>query len=272
MNNDLSPDLIAALTRSPATMPVLFVGHGSPENALEDSHYGHQWAELGRLLPRPRAILSISAHWVTPGTRVTAMDQPRTIHDFWGFPKELYAKEYPAPGSRALALELKELVGAAQTNLDEEWGLDHGTWVPLLHMFPQADLPVVQLSLDQNAEPAQHHRIGLRLKELRQDGVLIMGSGNIVHNLGMMEYGAQPFPWAVEFDRLATQLVEAHDHLALVNYPELRYHNLAIPTNEHYLPLLYSLAATEEQDRPCFFCPEIALGSVSMRGVVFTAA
>ncbi|HWI40753.1 MAG TPA: 4,5-DOPA dioxygenase extradiol [Verrucomicrobiae bacterium] len=248
-------------------MPVIFVGHGNPMNAVSDSPFSAAWAELGHRLPAPSAILSVSAHWETDGTRVTTMERPRTIHDFYGFPEELYRVQYPAPGSRDLAERVRRLVPEVME--DAGWGLDHGTWAVLCRMYPAADVPVVQLSLNRRLSPAAHVSLARRLAPLRDEGVLIVGSGNIVHNLGVMQWGeAKPYPWAEEFDRLSAELILAGDLDVLCDYQNLgEAARLSIPTNEHYLPLLYALALRRPDDAVAFFAEEIVLASVSMRGV-----
>ena len=249
-------------------MPALFVGHGSPMNAIEDNPFSQAWEALGRALPRPEAILCISAHWETHGTGVTAMPQPRTIYDFYGFPRPLYEKKYPAPGSPELARQVQQAVRTTQVVLDEAWGLDHGTWSVLCRMFPAADIPVVQLSLDHDQPPAFHYALGQELRALRRQGILIIGSGNMVHNLGVMAWQDEPFDWAQEMDAKMAQLILAKKHAALVDYEALGPSaRLAIPTNEHYLPLLYVLALQEDDDQVSFFSERVTLGSISMRGV-----
>jgi 4,5-DOPA dioxygenase extradiol len=249
-------------------MPVLFVGHGSPMNAIEDNEFGRAWAELGGALPRPSAILCVSAHWETPGTLATAMERPRTIHDFGGFPRALFEKLYPAPGSPELAQLVKETVSGVSVGLDQTWGLDHGAWSVLCRMYPNADIPVVQLSLDYKQEPAYHYALGQELRALRGRGVLIVGSGNIVHNLGLVVWQDHAYDWASEFDRTIERLILAGDHRAIVHYENLgNAAQLSIPTNEHYLPLLYVLGAQEPGDQVRFFTEKVTLGSISMRGV-----
>ena len=248
-------------------MPVLFVGHGSPLNAIEDNEFGRAWAAVGRALPRPRAILCVSAHWESAGVRVTAMARPRTIHDFGGFPPELYAMQYPAPGSPEVARLVAETL-SAPVALDADWGLDHGTWSVLARMFPAADVPVVQLSLDRGLTPAEHYALGRALLPLRDAGVLVVGSGNIVHNLGRVRWEDRAHPWAVEFDETVRGLIVAGDHAALIGYEALgRAAALSIPTNEHYLPLLYALALQTPADEVRFFAEKVTLGSMSMRSV-----
>ena len=249
-------------------MPVLFVGHGSPMNAIENNEFSRTWIETGKILPRPKAILSISAHWETNGTGVTAMDAPKTIHDFGGFPPALYEMQYPAPGSLDLADMIREVIISADVRLDQKWGLDHGTWSILCKMFPKADIPVVQLSLDQSKEASFHYLLGKELKPLRNQGVLIIGSGNIVHNLPMMSWKDEGYDWAIEFDETIKRLILAGDHEAIINYENLGETSLlSIPTNEHYLPLLYILALQDRHEQVRFFTDKVTLGSISMRSL-----
>jgi 4,5-DOPA dioxygenase extradiol len=252
-------------------MPALFIGHGNPMNAIEETVYAAAWRDAAAAIPRPRAILCISAHWETEGTYVTAMEQPRTIHDFYGFPDALYQVEYPAPGSRELAERVNSLVSTTAVRLDDgySWGLDHGAWSVLRRMYPAADIPVVQLSLDRSQPPRFHYDLGRELQALRQEGVLILGSGNIVHNLRLLQWNAAaPYPWAELFDRLAAELILSGGHDRLVAYPALgEAARLAIPTNEHYLPLLYILALQQPGEAVSFFAEGLPLGSISMRSV-----
>ena len=246
--------------------PILFVGHGSPMNAMEDNQFSQAWDEMGRVLPRPRAILCISAHWETAGTRITAMPKPKTIHDFYGFPRPLYEKQYPAPGDPELAAGIQQALGEQSIKLDNDWGLDHGTWSVLCRMFPQADIPTLQLSLDAYQPAVFHYQLGQKLKYLRRQGILIIGSGNIVHNLGLMAWQETAFDWAQAFDTQLAALIQAGDHQRLIDYNTLGDSaHQAIPTNEHYLPLLYILAMQEKDETPFFFCEKITLGSISMR-------
>jgi 4,5-DOPA dioxygenase extradiol len=248
-------------------MPVLFVGHGSPLNAIEETPFAAAWLEEAGRIPRPKAILCVSAHWETNGARVTVMSRPRTIHDFSGFPEELYRVQYPAPGSPELAERVRELAGAEEVAADESWGLDHGTWSVVRRMYPAADIPVVQLSLDRMRSPREHVALARTLRPMREEGVLVLGSGNIVHNLPLMRWGdEQPYPWAGEFDRLSAELILANDLERLTDYADLgEPARLSIPTNEHYLPLLYALALRRPQEPVEFFAQGIVLGSVSMR-------
>ncbi len=252
-------------------MPALFVGHGNPMNAIEENRFVAAWCETAARLPRPRAILCISAHWETDGTRVTAEERPRTIHDFSGFPDELYAVRYPAPGSPPLAERVRELLGASavRPDTDEPWGLDHGAWAVLRRIYPEADIPVVQLSLDRTLPPRDHYGLACRLLPLRREGVLVVGSGNLVHNLRLLDWRTdRPFPWAAEFDRLAAELVRAGEHDRLADYPALgEAARLAIPTNEHYLPLLYVLALQQPEEPVVFFAEGVVYGSLSMRSL-----
>jgi 4,5-DOPA dioxygenase extradiol len=252
-------------------MPALFVGHGSPMNAVEDNRWSRGWAELGRKLERPDAIVCVSAHWQTRGVMVTAMERPRTIHDFYGFPDELQRMLYPAPGSPALARRTKDEIKKAPVTLDQAWGLDHGTWSVLSRVFPQADIPVIQLSLDGTRDAAWHYELAGELKALRRHGVLIIGSGNIVHNLRRIsrEHLQTGFDWAVEFDAKVTALIDKGDHQALIDYPRLGLSaQLSVPTNEHYLPLLYALAVKDEGESITYFNDAPTMGSISMRSLV----
>ncbi|MBI5870366.1 MAG: 4,5-DOPA dioxygenase extradiol [Actinobacteria bacterium] len=251
-------------------MPALFVGHGSPLNGIEDNTYSRAWKELGGRLPRPAAVLSVSAHWLTHGTSVHTSPRPRTIHDFWGFPEELYGIEYACPGAPELAEDLISLVRKTRVERDRDWGLDHGTWVPLLRLFPDADIPVFQLSIDMSKPSEFHYRIGKELAPLRDKGVLIVGSGNIVHNLGRVDYDpdADPYDWSIEFDELSRKLIEEGDHEALIEYTRLGpAAMLSIPTPDHYWPLLYILALKGQEETVGFPVNGIAHGSVSMRAV-----
>jgi 4,5-DOPA dioxygenase extradiol len=250
-------------------MPVFFIGHGTPMNAVEDTPFAAAWREQTAQLPLPRAILCISAHWETDGTRVTAMPRPQTIHDFHGFPEDLYRLSYPVPGSMALATRVREVVLGAEVTEDLEWGLDHGSWSVLRRMYPDAKVPVVQLSLDRHATPACHYELARELLPLRREGVLIIGSGNIVHNLPRMRWGDDtPYVWAREFDRIAAELILAGEHERLVDYAGLGdVARLSVPTNEHYLPLLYALALQQPDEEATFFATGLIYGSLSMRSL-----
>ena len=260
--------LNAAFTDSERKMPVLFVGHGSPMNAIEDNEFSRAWVEAGKALPKPNAVLSISAHWETTGTLVTAMERPKTIYDFYGFPEPLYEVKYHAPGSAELALLIQRTVQKTRVRLDQAWGLDHGTWIVLCRMFPKADIPVVQLGLDRTQPPAFHYALGKELRPLRNKGILIVGSGNIVHNLGMMAWQGKAYDWAIEFDEAIKQAILSGDHASIIHYQDLgQAARLSVPTNEHYLPLLYALALQDGQERIRFFADGVTLGSISMRSL-----
>lgn len=232
-------------------MPAIFVGHGSPMNALEDNEITRAWATLAGRFERPRAILSISAHWETKGVLITAAERQRTIHDFYNFPSAMYAIRYEPPGDPALAQALEAGLAPVGARADlDGWGLDHGTWTVLRHMYPAADVPVAQMSLDVRRTPAQHYEIGRAIAGLRDQGVLILGSGNIVHNLRLFDRNATaPAPWAEAFDEAVVERVRANDHGALIDYRDLPAADLAAPENEHYLPMLYVLA-TKAEDEP----------------------
>jgi 4,5-DOPA dioxygenase extradiol len=250
-------------------MPAVFFGHGNPLNALRQNTWTEGWAAVGSSVPRPRAVLCVSAHWYLPGTFVTAQDAPRTIHDFGGFPRELYEVRYPAPGSPELARRVRELLApAADVGLDQRWGLDHGAWSVLCHAFPAADVPVVQLSIDETLPAQGHYELAKLLAPLRDEGVLVAGSGNLVHNLHAYAWGragVEPLDWAVRFEAQARALIAANDHAPLVNYerlgPDAR---LSAPTPDHYLPLLYALALRQEDDEVAFPVEGFDGGSVSM--------
>jgi len=247
----------------------MFLGHGSPMNTFADNRYTQAWAKLGATLARPRAILAISAHWYVGGTAVTAMEKPRTIHDFGGFPKALFDFQYPAAGEPQLAQRVRKLLEPLDAGLDEAWGLDHGTWSVLAHVYPKADIPVVQLSMDATQPPSFHYELGRKLAPLRDEGVLIFGSGNVVHNLRAIrrEDDAPAFDWAERFEARVRTAIEKRDHAALVAYEKTGEDaRLAVPTPEHYLPLLYILAL--RGDEPASFPVEgIQNASISMLSV-----
>jgi 4,5-DOPA dioxygenase extradiol len=249
-------------------MPAIFFGHGNPMNALHDNAWTRGWEGIGRSIPKPTAIVSISAHWYIPMTAVTTMESPRTIHDFGGFPRELFEIQYPAPGSPEVALRIRQLIGDLVLPDHHHWGLDHGTWSVLCHVFPGADIPVIQLSIDETQTPAWHYEVGKLLAPLRDEGVLVIGSGDLVHNLHTYAWGkndADPFDWAVEFEEHARNLIQAGDHVPLINYEALgRSAQLSIPTPDHYLPLLYILALQREGDPVTFPVEGFDGGSVSM--------
>lgn len=253
------------------TMPALFLGHGNPMNALQSNAWTEAWRSLGRSMPRPRAVLAVSAHWYVRGTRVTAVERPETIHDFGGFPPALFQVEYPAPGNPALALRVAELLAPLPVSQSTDWGLDHGTWSVLVHLFPDATVPVVQLSIDRSQPPAFHHALGQRLGALREEGVLVLGSGNLVHNLEAYAWGVHPvapYDWAVRFEEQARARMVARDHALLIDYPKLGSDALlSAPTPEHYLPLLYVLGLQRETDAVRFPVTGVDGGSISMLAV-----
>lgn len=273
---------IASLKKSDR-MPVLFLGHGSPMNAIGDNEYRRSWqalgAEFGSTIPRPQLILCISAHWLTDGWWLTGMAQPKTIHDFGGFPQELFDQQYPAPGDTAAAQVISHLVrqrASAPLGLDlNEWGLDHGSWSVLKPMFPQANIPVIQLSMDYSRAPQEHYALAEQLKALRDRGVLIVGSGNIVHNLRQMQRGAaasQAYDWALEFDQTIGGYVQQGNLAALQNFQKLgALATMAHPTYEHFLPLLYTAGAVDAREPLRFFNTSFQGGSISMRSMVWGA-
>jgi 4,5-DOPA dioxygenase extradiol len=249
-------------------MPAIFFGHGNPMNAVLDNDYTQAWRLTGQQLPRPKAILSISAHWFVPQTGVTVTTAPRTIHDFGGFPRELYQLQYPAPGDPDLARRVQRMLAPLPVALDKSWGLDHGTWSVLRHVYPDADIPVVQLSIDETQPAAFHFELGRRLAPLRADGILVVGSGNLVHNLHAYAWGRHmpdPYDWAVRFETEAKQMMIAGEYQPLIDYEKLgREALLSVPTPDHYLPLLY-VVATRQPGEPITFPVEgVDGGSISM--------
>lgn len=261
-----------SLTELPATdtMPVLFVGHGNPMNAISDNPFSRSWAVVGDRIPRPSAILCVSAHWLTPGsTQVTAMDMPKTIHDFGGFPRALFEQQYPAPGAPDYAEKTVELIRKAEVIADYEWGLDHGTWSVLIKMFPDADIPVYQLSIDYAKDPRYHYALSQEIKALRDRGVLVMGSGNLVHNLSAIQLEGEPFDWAIEFDEVMTGLIDDGNDQGVVDFQELgRLARTAHPTIDHFLPLVYALGLKDSRDEIEYFNDEFDMSSVSMRSFI----
>lgn len=257
-----------------AKMPVLFVGHGSPMNAIEENEFSAGWRKAGETLPKPSLILCVSAHWETNGTQVTAVPKPRTIHDFYGFPRELYNVEYPAPGSPEMAEEIKNGVKKTEVALDERWGLDHGAWSVIKHMYPKADVPVLQLSLDRTKDPHYHLELAKELSFLRERGVLIVGSGNMVHNLRLVAWDkiSEPvygYDWAWEADRKLHNLINNGDFKSLANYASLGDDmRLSVPTPEHFLPLLYVLGLKEEKENISWFNDKLIMGSLSMGSII----
>ncbi|MFG1486279.1 4,5-DOPA dioxygenase extradiol [Halobacteriovorax sp. RZ-2] len=253
-------------------IPVIFLGHGSPMNAIASNEFTDQLRIIGKELPKPRAILMISAHWETQGTWITAMDKPKTIHDFYGFPKELYEIQYPAPGSPHLANEIVEMIGESVKLDHENWGLDHGTWSLLKFMYPEANIPVVQLSLDMRKPPQYHFDLGKKLKVLRDQGVLIIGSGNIVHNLKTISWSedAPVVDWAIEYDELIKEKLINREFNYLINdFQSMDIGKMSVPSVEHYLPLLYVIGASDESDILNFDFEGIQNASISMRSFSF---
>ena len=252
-------------------MPAIFFGHGNPMNAVTANGYTEAWRRMGAETPRPKAVLAVSAHWYGIGTGVTVATAPRTIHDFGGFPDELYQVQYPAPGDPALARRVRDLLAPLEVNSDTDWGLDHGTWSVLAHVYPQAEVPVVQLSIDESRPAAFHFEIGQRLAPLREEGVLIVGSGNLVHNLRTYAWGRHPqdpYDWAIRFEDSARQLIRAGDHKPLIAYDTLGPDAaLSIPTPDHYLPLLYVLGAAQQGEPITFPVEGVDGGSISMLAV-----
>jgi 4,5-DOPA dioxygenase extradiol len=253
------------------TLPAIFFGHGNPMNALADNEWTQSWATIGPDMPKPKAILCVSAHWYIPAVAVTSMEQPRTIHDFGGFPRELFEVQYPAAGSPDLAGRVRDLLGGDVLMDDRHWGLDHGTWSVLCHVFPEADIPVVQLSINETEPAAFHYELAKRLAPLRDEGVLVIGSGNLVHNLHTYAWGnakREPFDWAMRFEGTARKLIEERDHEPLINYESLgKDALLSAPTPDHYLPLIYVLALQGENDQVSFPVGGFDGGSVSMTTV-----
>lgn len=262
-----------SLSEEDTWMPVLFMGHGSPMNAIEDNEFSRTWRETAKRIPTPKAVLCISAHWLTRGTFVTAMNQPQTIHDFGGFPQALFDVQYPAAGNPDLAKHTASLIQSTHVGLDHDWGLDHGTWSVVRHMYPEANIPVLQLSIDYHQPAAFHYELAQQLLSLRKKGVLIIGSGNMVHNLRMVawdklnqsEYG---FDWAIEMNELFKERIGNGDHQSLIEYQKLnKAALLAIPTPDHYFPLIYSAALARSNDEITFFNDKAVGGSLTMTSV-----
>ena len=250
-------------------MPVLFIGHGSPMNGIEHNEFSDSWAKLAKEIPVPKAILVVSAHWLSRGTKITAMDFPETIHDFGGFPKELFDVQYPAPGNPGLAKETASIIKSAEVELAHDWGLDHGAWTVIRNMYPDATIPVLQLSIDYTKGPQFHYELAKELSSLRRKGVLIMGSGNMVHNLRMISFDKMDkefgFDWAIEMNDIFKKHINSRNHKALVNYESLGSGaKLAIPTPDHYYPLLYSLGLQSENEEAVIFNDKLMAGSLTM--------
>jgi 4,5-DOPA dioxygenase extradiol len=253
---------------STARLPAFFFGHGNPMNAINPNRWTEAWSAIGKSMPRPKAIVCVSAHWYLPGTLMTAMPRPRTIYDFGGFPRPLYEVKYPAPGAPELLPTLQALLAPIDLQPDQQWGLDHGTWSVLVHVFPEADIPVVQLSIDETQPASFHYEVGRRLAPLREQGVLVMGSGNLVHNLHTYAWGKhdpEPFDWAVRFEAMAREQIRTRQHQPLIDYEALgRDAQLSAPTPDHYLPLLYILGLQQEDDAVSFPVEGVDGGSISM--------
>jgi 4,5-DOPA dioxygenase extradiol len=252
-------------------MPVLFIGHGSPMNGIEDNEFSSKWANLSKDIPEPKAVIVVSAHWFTKGTYITAMDFPRTIHDFGGFPQALFDVQYPAPGDSRLALETAGLITSTEIGLDHDWGLDHGAWTVIRHMYPEANIPVLQFSIDYTKDAKYHYNLAKELYELRKKGILILGSGNMVHNLRMMSWemiNGGGYDWALEMNDKFKRLIMDHEHQQLVGYKNLGAAALlAIPTPEHYLPLMYTIGLQNSQENVSLFNDKAIGGSLTMTSV-----
>ncbi len=261
------------LNEQEQVMPVLFIGHGSPMNGIEDTEFSRRWTQMAKEIPTPAAVLVVSAHWFTKGTQITAMDFPKTIHDFGGFPQELFDVQYKAPGNPVLAKETANLLHSANVTLDHDWGLDHGTWTVVRHMYPEANIPVLQLSIDYTKGPQYHYDLAKELYALRRKGVLIIGSGNMVHNLRMVAWNklndpGYAYDWAKQMNDKFKELIQTGDHKPLINYTSLgREAMLAIPTPEHYLPLMYTLGLKTNKEDVSFFNDKAVGGSLTMTSV-----
>ncbi|WP_158962920.1 4,5-DOPA-extradiol-dioxygenase [Myroides fluvii] len=261
------------LSYSEHLMPALFIGHGSPMNAIEDTLFSQNWHSLGQSFPTPKAIVVISAHWLTKGSAITAMDFPETLHDFRGFPQPLFEVEYPAPGDPVLAKDIQKLVHT-DLHLDHDWGLDHGTWSITRHMFPQANIPVLQLSIDYDKPLDYHYQLATQLRDLRKKGVLLIGSGNMIHNLRLLSWDKMEdnygFDWAIEINATLQQFVVDYDVKRLIDYEKIHPHiSLAVPTLEHYIPMLYTLGLKEKKDDLLFFNDAYVGGSLSMTSFMY---
>lgn len=252
-------------------MPVIFAGHGSPMNAIEDNTFSRTWQQLSQQIGKPSAVLCISAHWETRGTHVTAMEHPPTIHDFGGFPEALYAVDYPAPGSPELAKATQALITSTDVTLDQKWGLDHGAWSVIRHFYPKADVPVIQMSLDHYQSPQYHYDLARQLSALRQRGVLIIGSGNVVHNLRALDWPNEQngYDWSIEANEKIKTLISKDDHKNLIAFrSQGKAFDLAIPTPEHYLPLLYTLGLKDDKESVSLFNDQLVMGSISMTSLL----
>jgi len=267
--------LANSLERTAQKMPVLFIGHGSPMNGIETNKFSQTWLKLAKEIPVPKAVLCISAHWLTKGTHVTAMVKPKTIHDFGGFPQALFDVQYPAPGNPELAAETKKIVSSTDVGLDHDWGLDHGTWSVVRQMYPLANIPVLQLSIDYNRPAQYHYDLAKQLSSLRKKGVLIIGSGNMVHNLGMVDFSRlnetdYGFDWAIEMNQKFKTKILNRDHASLIDWKSMgKAAELAIPTPDHYYPLIYTLALQDKNESALFFNDNAVGGSLTMTSVKF---
>ena len=265
----------SSLKHQEELMPVLFIGHGSPMNGIQDNEFSQRWTQIAREIPIPAAVVVVSAHWYTKGTWITAMDFPKTIHDFSGFPQELFNIQYKAPGDPELAKETASLIHSTKVEMDHDWGLDHGTWTVVRHMYPKANIPVLQLSIDYTKPPEYHYELAKELYELRKKGVLVIGSGNMVHNLGMVAWdkltdNSYGYDWALQMNSIFKNLITNGDHKPLIHYESLgKEAKLAIPTPEHYLPLLYTLGIKGEKEPISFFNDKAVGGSLTMTSVKF---
>lgn len=263
----------SALKKDSHATPVLFIGHGSPMNGIEHNEFSESWASLGEEIPVPKAILVISAHWLSHGTKITAMDFPETIHDFGGFPKELFEVQYPAPGNPELAKETVSIIKSAEVELAHDWGLDHGAWTVVRNMYPDAKIPVLQLSIDYTKGAQYHYELAKELASLRNKGVLILGSGNMVHNLRMVSFDRLDdnfgFDWAIEMNEIFKRNISGRQHEALINYEKLgKAAMLAVPTPDHYYPLLYALALQNKNEEVLIFNDKLMAGSLTMTSLL----
>lgn len=255
-------------------MPVLFIGHGSPMNGIEDNDFSRNWAQLGKEIPLPKAVLVVSAHWLTTGTHITAMEHPRTIHDFGGFPQELFDVQYPAAGNPELATEVAQLITTTDVHLNHDWGLDHGAWTVVRHMYPEANIPVLQLSIDYFKPPQYHYNLAKQLQILRKKGVLILGSGNMIHNLRMLDWKNIDTPnfgfdWAIELNEVLKKNIVEYNHKQLIDYQSMgKGIEMAVPTPDHYYPLLYALGLQEKTEDITFFNDRLVGGSLNMTSVI----
>ncbi len=258
-------------------LPVIFIGHGSPMNGIEDNNFSRRWKQIGEDISLPKTVLCISAHWLTNGTKITAMSQPQTIHDFGGFPKALFDIQYPAPGNPELAAETSKMIKKTSVDLDHEWGLDHGTWSVVKNMYPLANIPVLQLSIDYNQPLQYHYELAKELSALRKKGVLIIGSGNMIHNLRMVAWDKMNVPnygydWAIEMNTTFKKYITDRNHQALIEYQKMGASAmLAIPTPDHYIPLIYTLALQDNNDSVSFFNDELVAGSLNMTSVLISS-